>query len=204
MLIVLFALAVIGVAAFALWRMYDGDAELAATTSRTTTSSTTASSSAPTTEAPTTEPTATASPKCEGPDTQFNVSGTQQESLLPDCGALVVTLEEQRKSGLGLGCGGSYPIILYKTTTSGGRTSICGEDSSAENFRLVTRPRGGKVLDLPGRYDPQLDAFVAKDGGTSYAVLAYNGSLVVTKSGKSTTQTSDDDWISLDNESDYD
>ena len=67
----------------------------------------------------TTAPTATGSPTCEGPNTQFNVSGTDKSSLLPDCGAPVVSRVQQQQSGLRLGCGGSYPVLLYKTTTPG-------------------------------------------------------------------------------------
>jgi hypothetical protein len=95
-------------------------------------------------------------------------------------------------------------VILYKTTTSGAKTSICGKTSSGESFHLVTQPNGGAVVDVPGSYDPQSDAFVARHDGVTYAVLAYDGTLVVTKDGKSTKQKSDGDWMSLDNESDYD
>jgi hypothetical protein len=115
-----------------------------------------------------------------------------------------VTRQQQQKTGLGLGCGGSYPVILYKTTTSGAKTSICGTNASGENFHFVTEPNGGQVIDVPGTYDPQRDAFVGRHDGTTYSVLAYDGTLVITKDGKSTKQKSDGDWISLDNESDYD
>lgn len=198
LLIALVASVVTAVAVFAFWRLTsgdDGDDKSGPITS--------ASTSAPT-EEPTETPTPTATPSCEGPDTKLNLDGTEQASLLPDCGAPVVSVDEQQKSGLGLGCGGTYPVILYKTTTSGGKTSICGTDSSGENFRMVTQPTGGEALDMAGNYDPQRDAFVARKDGTSYAVLAYNGSLVITKNGQSTTEDSDDDWISLDNEDDFD
>ncbi|AWB93312.1 hypothetical protein C3E78_14450 [Aeromicrobium chenweiae] len=149
-------------------------------------------------------PKATAPKKCEGPNTQFNVEGIRQESLLPDCGvAAPVTASEQKKSGLGLACGGSYPVILYKTTTTGAKTSICGRTSSGEDFRFVTKASGGQIVDLKGDYDPQLDAFVAQKDGVSYAVQAYDGTLVVEKDGRTTRQKASD-WISLDNESDYD
>ena len=57
-------------------------------------------------------------------------------------------------------------MILYKTTTTDAKTSICGKDASGESFRFVTKPSGGEVVDLPGSYEPQLDAFVAKKDGT--------------------------------------
>ncbi len=194
-LIALLALAVAAVAAFAVWRMAGGDEDPKADLSGPT------STSAPTDE-PTTSPTPTQKPKCEGPDT--DLADLPNDSLLPDCGAPVVTTEQEKKSGLGLGCGGRYPVILYKTTTSESDTSICGTTSSGEDFHMVTQKRGGPVLDMPGSYDPQRDAFVAKKNGTSYAVLAYDGTLVVTKNGQTTTEDSDDDWISLDNEDDFD
>jgi hypothetical protein len=161
-----------------------------------------------TTDSPSPTPTKTttkapAEVACEGPDTQFNVEGVEQDSLLPDCGTTPVTQAQQKKSGLGLACGGSYPVILYKTTTSDARTSICGKDASGEKFRLVTKPKGGEVVDLPGSYDPSLDAFVAKKDGTRYVVQGYDGTLLVVKDGRTTTQKSSE-WISLDNESDYD
>ncbi|MEO6606201.1 MAG: hypothetical protein ABIN55_11350 [Aeromicrobium sp.] len=195
-LIVVLAIAVAAVAAFAAWRLTSGDDDKNADRP-----STTSTSSVPT-EQPTATPTPTEKPKCEGPDTSLVDAPT--DSLLPDCGDPVVTPEQEEKSGLGLGCGGKYPVILYKTTTSAAKTSICGTDASGENFHMVTQGRGGPVLDLPASYDPQQDAFVAKKDGTRYVVLAYNGSLVVTSGGSSETQTSDNDWISLDNEEDYD
>lgn len=194
-LIALLALAVLAVA-FVGWRLASGNDNTDAKDPQTS-----SPSSAPTTEpTETTEPTPTETPSCEGPDTTFE--NAPLDSLLPDCGEPVVTQEEQKKKGLGLGCGGTYPVILYKTTTSDAKTSICGTDATGENFRMVTQARGGPVVDMPASYASQRDAFVAENGGTAYTVLAYNGSLVVTKDGQSTTQTSDDDWISLDNESD--
>lgn len=199
-LIGLLALAVIGVGAFALSRINGDRAKPLATGTSTTTTS-----SAPTTTEPTTAKTTTSgAAKCAGPDSKVNLAGTAQDSLLPDCGAPVVNRQEEQKSGLGLGCGGSYPVILYKTTTSGAKTSICGKTSSGESFHFVTQPNGGAIIDVPGSYDPQRDAFVGKHDGTTYSVLAYDGTLVITRNGSSTKQKSDDDWISLDNESDYD
>lgn len=193
-------LLIVAVVAVAVWRLGGDDdvTPLATGTDETSTAT------------PTPEATTTPTPKktkatteCEGPDTQFNVEGIRQESLLPDCGTQPVTAAEEEKSGLGLACGGTYPVILFKTTTSGAKTSICGVDSSGESFRFVTQASGGDVVDVKGQYDPQLDAFVAKKDGVSYAVQAYDGTLLVTKDGQTTTQKSSD-WISLDNESDYD
>jgi hypothetical protein len=200
--LVLFAIAVVAVIAFAGWRLMGDDDPadpLAAGTDSTT--SPTAASSTPTTTATPKKSTSTAS--CEGPTTQFNIEGTEKDSLLPDCGTTPVTHQQEQKSGLGLACGGSYPVILYKTTTTDAKTSICGKDSSGESFRFVTQPTGGEVVDLPGSYEPQLDAFVAKKDGTSYAVQGYDGTLLITKNGTTTRQKSSD-WISLDNEPDYD
>lgn len=203
-LVALFAVAVIAVVAFALWRLGgdDSDKPLAAGSKS---SESTSSTSVPTTEATTKnkkpKPSTTAS--CEGASTQFNVEGVEQDSLLPDCGVAPVTQQQQQKSGLGLACGGSYPVILFKTSTTDAKTSICGKNSSGESFRFVTKPRGGAVVDMRGNYDPQLDAFVASKSGTSYAVQAYDGTLLVKKNGSTTKQRSSD-WISLDNESDYD
>lgn len=148
-------------------------------------------------------PTPTSTPTCEGPKTQFNVEGVDQDSLLPDCGTQPVTRAEQKKSGLGLGCGGSYPVILYKTTTTDAKTSICGRDASGESFRFVTKADGGEVIDMKGSYEPGTDSFVARKDGVRYAVRAYDGTLLVTRDGSTTEQRSSD-WISLDNESDYD
>lgn len=195
-LIVVLAIAVAAVTVFAVWRLTGGDDDKSAD------APTTRSTSSAPTEEPTETPTPTEKPQCESPDK--SLADPPEDSLLPDCGAPVVTIEQEKKSGLGLGCGGTYPVILYKTTTSAAKTSICGTDASGENFRMVTQGRGGPVLDMPASYDPQRDAFVAKKDGTKYAVLAYNGSLVVTSDGTSKTQTSDNDWVSLDNEPDYD
>ena len=208
-LVVVAALVVIGVIAVAVWRL-GGDDEAkplsAATEQRTTTATPPPTTPTPEETTPTATPTPAAtssSPTCEGPDTVFNEEGVEKDSLLPDCGVAPVDTAEQEKTGLGLACGGSYPVILYKTTTTDAKTSICGRDSSGADFRFVTRPSGGDVVDLAGRYEPDLDAFVAKDGDTTYTVQAYDGTLLVTKDGKKSTQKASD-WISLDNEPDID
>lgn len=203
-LIVAAVLLVLGaIGGVAAWQLGgDNEAEPIATPSSeaTTPEPTTQTPSATPSTIPTPVPTVTAS--CEGPDTVFNEEGVEQDSLLPDCGvAKPVTVPEQKKSGLGLACGGDYPVILYKTTTTGAKTSICGVDSSGVDFRLVTKPRGGPVVDLKGRYEPSLDAFVADDRDTRYTVLAYDGTLQVTKDGQKSSQKASD-WISLDNEPD--
>ncbi|WP_332666542.1 hypothetical protein [Aeromicrobium sp.] len=200
-LLALFAIAVVAVLAFAGWRLMADDDPAKPLATGTDSTTTTATPSAPTTKPTTTKPTSTGA--CEGPDTQFNIEGVKQDSLLPDCGTTPVTLDEQKDDGLGLACGGSYPVILYKTTTTDAKTSICGKDASGESFRFVTKPDGGDVIDLPGSYEPQLDAFVAKQGDTKYAVQGYDGTLLITKDGSTTRQKSSD-WISLDNEPDYD
>ncbi|TXL57246.1 hypothetical protein [Aeromicrobium terrae] len=196
--IVIVALAAIGAAGWALLDLGGDDADPvnagpSAEPSATVSSSPSASPS----------PKASPTPTCEGPTTQFNLEGRDQDSLLPDCGTKVVTRAEQKKSGLGLGCGGTYPVILYKTTTSGARTSICGKDATGETFRFVTQANGGEVIDMKGDYNPGADSFVAKKDGVRYEVQAYDGTLVVTRDGRTTTQKSSE-WISLDNESDYD
>lgn len=210
LLIALLALIVVGAGGYGVWQLGgDDDAPAPKAIAPQASEATTPSPTATPTPTPTVTSTPTATPptsaaNCEGPDTQFNVEGVKQDSLLPDCGTVAVTSEQEQKSGLGLACGGSYPVIIYKTTTSGAKTSICGKDSSGAELRFVTKPKGGEVLDLSGTYEPQLDAFVAKNNGIKYTVPAYNGDLLVTKDGKTTTQKSDGGWISLDNESDYD
>jgi hypothetical protein len=208
-LVVVAALVVIGVIAVAVWRLGGGDDE-AKPLSTATQEQTTTATPPPTTPTPEQTPSATptpaaasSGPTCEGPDTVFNEEGVEKDSLLPDCGVAPVDTTEQEKTGLGLACGGSYPVILYKTTTTDAKTSICGRDSSGADFRFVTRPSGGDVVDLPGRYEPDLDAFVAKDGDTTYTVQAYDGTLLVDTAGKKSTQKASD-WISLDNEPDID
>lgn len=201
-------LVVAGVIAVAVVRLGGDDSEpRSAATQTTATASPTPeptpeqTSSSPT---PSATPTPTSTASCEGPNTLYNEDGTEQDSLLPDCGVAPVTQPEQQKSGLSLACGGSYPVILYKTTTTGAKTSICGRDSSGADFRLVTQPKGGgAVVDLKGTYESQLDAFVAKDGSTTYSVQAYDGTLLVDEGGRTTKQKSSD-WVSLDNEPDSD
>lgn len=205
MLLVAVVVTVMAVAV-ALWRMGDDDGSAEPLAARPSTSSTpervlTPAPSTVTEDAP--KPKKKKAGPCEGPTTQFNVEGVKQDSLLPDCGTTPVTEAEQSESGLSLACGGSYPVILYKTTTSGAKTSICGKDASGVEFRLVTQARGGETIDLAGYYDPDFDTFVADQGDTNYAVQAYDGTLLVTEDGRTTSQKASD-WISLDNESDYD
>lgn len=200
---VLLGLVILGVAAvvaFALVRFNGDDTTEPLATGTTSTAE--ATTTAPTTEPTTKKPKPTPKGGCEGPDTLFNVEGEKKETLLPDCGTTPVTRQEQKKDGLSLACGGSYPVILYKTTTSDAKTSICGKDASGESFRLVTNA-SGDLVDLRGTYEPQLDAFVAGKDGTKYTVIAYDGTLQIKKNGSTTSQPSSE-WISLDNESDYD
>ncbi|MBA4607052.1 hypothetical protein H1W00_01000 [Aeromicrobium sp. Marseille-Q0843] len=152
---------------------------------------------APTTE-PTTAPTAG---ECEDDNTRFNADGTQGDSLLPDCGQTPVSKEQQATDGLSLACGGDYPVILYKSTTSGAKTSVCGKDAVGDRFRVVIRPDGGDTLDLSGSYDWRNDVYVAEGDGTRYELHAVDGSLHVTQGGQTRVQDSKD-WISLDNEID--
>lgn len=196
-------LLVVGVVSFVMWALGGDDTAepLAAPSQATATATTPTPTPEATTASPSPTPSSTAS--CEGPDTVFNEEGIEQDSLLPDCGVAPVTASEQQRSGLTLACGGTYPVILYKTTTSDAKTSICGVDSSGADFRFVTQPKGGAVVDLKGRYEPDLDAFVAQDGNTSYIVQAYDGTLLVDRDGRKQTQKSSD-WISLDNEPDTD
>ncbi|MCL3838606.1 hypothetical protein [Aeromicrobium duanguangcaii] len=159
------------------------------------------SSEAPAPE-PTTEPTETPRvTECEDENTRFNADGTQGDSLLPDCGQTPVTKQQQQTDGLSLACGGDYPVILYKSTTTGAKTSICGRDAVGDRFRVVVKPQGGDAVDLPGEYDWRRDVYVAEAGGTRYELHAVDGSLHVTRDGQTRVQDSKD-WISLDNETD--
>lgn len=155
----------------------------------------------PTEETSTPTPTPTPTPECEGPDTLFNLEGEAKASLLPDCGNAPVTVAEQQISGLTLGCGGKYPSILFKTNTGDTNVSVCGKDASGVEFRVVVKERGAELKDLKGDYIWQRDAFVAKDGGVTYEIRGYDGSVHITRNGKTTVQETDD-WMSLENEPD--
>ena len=120
---------------------------------------------------------------------------------MPDCGQTPVTKVEEKKTGLSLACGGDYPVILYKSTTTGAKTSICGRDTIGDRFRVVIKPTGSETLDLAGTYAWRQDAYVAEHEGTRYVLRAVDGTLEVTRDGRTTRQESKD-WISLDNESD--
>lgn len=181
----------------------EGDQPVAAPTTVWTTPTTTPTTSATTSAPPitTATPTPTPSPRCEGDDTRFNADGTETDSLRPDCGQRPVDTAQQQQKGLGLACGGEYPVILYKSTTIGAKASICGKDTVGDRFRVVIQPDGSDPLDLAGRYQWRDDAWVAKHDGTTFVLHAVDGSLDVTRGGATTTQQSTD-WISLDNESD--
>lgn len=146
----------------------------------------------------TTDATPSAEPTKESlDDGLFNVEGVEKSTLPADKG------ESSGNNGkLGLACGGTYPKILFKTVSKSAKTSLCGETTSGENLRMVTR-QGGTVYDMPAEYDYVADAFVAHDGATTYILEGYSGDLIVQKNGTSKRQSSTD-WISLDNESDYD
>lgn len=92
-------------------------------------------------------------------------------------------------------------MILYKSTTSGAKTSICGRDAVGDRFRVVVAPSGQDTLDLAGSYDWRRDVYVAEKDGTKYELHAVDGSLHVTRGGSTQVQESKD-WISLDNETD--
>ena len=146
-------------------------------------------------------PSATPTPECEGPDEPVNLDGRNKNSLLPNCGNKPVTAEQQKKSGLGLGCGGSYPAILFKTNTGDTKVSVCGTDASGLKFRVVVKERGQEVQDLPGDYVWERDAFVGKGSGVKYEIRGYDGSVHITRNGTTVVQETDD-WMSLENEHD--
>ena len=130
-------------------------------------------------------------------DGLFNVEGVQKSTLPADKG------ETSGGNGkLGLACGGKYPTIMFKTVSKSAKTSLCGKTSSGENLRMVTR-QSGTIYDMAADYDYVADAFVAHDGATTYILEGYSGDIIVEKNGSSKRQKSTD-WISLDNESDYD
>jgi len=203
-LLVLAIVATLGVFGWSL--LSSGDSDDRAAPEPTPTPSETVLTADPTVEAPapppTTEPTTQPTVRaCEGEDTKFNADGTQGDSLLPDCGQTPVTKQQAQAEGLSLACGGDYPVILYKSTTSGAKTSICGRDAVGDRFRVVVKPSGQDPLDLAGSYDWRRDVYVATHEGTRYELHAVDGSLHVTSGGSTKVQESKD-WISLDNEID--
>lgn len=208
LLVGLVAVVVLGVCAFGLVRLKDRQVDAVNTVDGQSTS-TTATTSTSATSDPSTTPSTTASispapivrPKCVGPNDLTNVAGEELDTLPADCGSTPVPAAS--KQPLGLACGGKYPVIMFKTTTTSAKTSICGVNSSGEFNYMVTKPNGGPTIDMKAEYNSGLDAFVAKRNGVTYIVEAYNGSLTVKKSGSSHREVSND-WISLDNESDYD
>ena len=205
-LIALLALLVVALGVFGLLRLKAGNTTAANTidripTATATTQVTTASPTPSKTPTTSTTPVAAKPVKCAKPGDLFNVAGDDVNTLPPDCGAKVVPAGGS--APLGLGCGGAYPTIMFKTTTAKSKTTICGKNSSGEANYMVTQPNGGATVDMVADYDPDLDAFVANKNGTTYILEAYNGSLTVTKNGSRDRQVSKD-WLSLDNESDYD
>lgn len=205
-LIALLALLVVALGVFGLLRLKAGNTTAANTIDRTptataTTQVTTASPTPMKTPTTSTAPVPAKPVKCAKPGDLFNVAGDDVNTLPPDCGAKVVPAGGS--APLGLGCGGAYPTIMFKTTTAKSKTTICGKNSSGEANYMVTQPNGGATVDMVADYDPDLDAFVANKNGTTYILEAYNGSLTVTENGSRDRQVSKD-WLSLDNESDYD
>lgn len=205
-LVALVALVVVALGVFGFVRLKNENAKGVNTidgtpTATATPQATTASRTPSKTPATSTTPVAATPVKCAKPGDLFNVAGDDVDTLPPDCGAKVVPAGGN--APLGLGCGGAYPTIMFKTTTAKSKTTICGKDSSGEANYMVTQPNGGASVDMVADYDPGLDAFVARKNGTTYIVEAYNGSLTVKKSGSTDRQVSKD-WLSLDNEQDGD
>ncbi len=205
-LIALLGVAVVAVCGFGLIRLSDRQADPVNTvqdggTATTATSTTTATTATSATPSASISPEQIVRPKCVGPSDVTNLSGLEADTLPADCGNTPVPATS--KQPLGLACGGKYPVIMFKTTTASSRTSICGVNSSGEFNYMVTKPNGGTAVGMKAQYDPDLDAFVASKDGVKYIVEAYNGSLTVKKTGSTEREVSKD-WISLDNESDYD
>lgn len=202
-LLTLVVLGVVGVVVFTLLNAgRDGGQPVSAATESPSAAPTTTPSSipTPTPSAPST-PVEIVRPPCVGPNDLTNVEGLDLDTLPADCGTEPVPAGSHKP--LGLACGGAYPAIMYKTTTSHSKTTICGKDASGEFNYLVTRPNGGATVEMVAEYVPGLDAFVGKRFGVTYTVEAYNGSLTIKKDGISTREPSKE-WISLDNEPDSD
>mgnify|MGYP003521210825 FL=1 len=157
---------------------------------------------APTASAtPSPTPSVTPTPTCADDKNQLELVDGRPAGLLPDCGQKPVTGAEQAKKGLGLACGGDYPVILYKSTTSGAKTSICSRDTVGDRVRMVVKLDGEAKLDLPTEYKWRLDAYASQSNGTRFVLHAVDGTLEVTRNGTTISQPSND-WISLDNEPD--
>lgn len=202
-LVAMVGLAVVAVCVFGLTRLGNDNAKPVNTVKAPPTATLTTEPVATPTPSPSdaTTPVEIVRPKCVGPKDLTNVEGLDLDTLPADCGTEPVPVTSSKP--LGLACGGKYPSIMYKTVTSGHKTTICGKNSSGEFNYMVTKPNGGAAIDMVAEYVPGLDAFVAKKDGTTYTVEAYNGSLTVTKDGKSAREVAKE-WISLDNESDSD
>lgn len=202
-LIALTAVTVLAICAFGFARLSDHHAKPANTVDGQSTSDGTPSANGPDDKSPSGSGSFVpiVRPRCVGPGDLTNVAGRDQQTLPADCGNKPVP--QNSNKALGLACGGKYPVIMFKTTTKSSRTTICGVDSSGEVNYMVTKPNGGKAIGMSAEYAPGLNAFVAHKNKVTYIVEAYNGSLAIKKAGSTHREVSKN-WISLDNESDYD
>ncbi len=190
-------LLIVGASLYGLTRSTDDTAGDKQTAKSGTSDTATPESDAPSAKAAKPKPTATRTQQEALDGGLFNVEGTEKTTLPADKGETTI------KGGkLGLACGGKYPTILFKTVSRSAKTSLCGDSPAGGDFRMVTR-QDGTVYDMAADYQFGTDTFVAKRNGVSYILEGYSGDLIVKKDGSSTRQTATD-WMSLDNEADYD
>lgn len=77
---------------------------------------------------------------------------------------------------LGLDCGGNYPTVYFRSTTSNGTYVICADSAGASYLTLVSKEKGSnQTRVVKANYAYETDTFVAKDGDLTIRVAGMDG-----------------------------
>ncbi len=96
----------------------------------------------------------------------------------PSASEPVIELPNRPKTPatLGLDCGGNYPTVYFRSTTSDGTYVICADSPGASHLTLVSKEKGStQVRVVKANYAYETDTFVAKDGDLTIRVAGGDG-----------------------------
>lgn len=115
-----------------------------------------------------------------GPTTSWSPSTEPSLSPSPSPSASepVIELPNRPKTPatLGLKCGGNYPTVYFRSTTSDGTYVICADSAGASHLTLVSKEKGStETRVVKANYAYETDTFVAKDGDLTIRIAGIDG-----------------------------
>lgn len=112
------------------------------------------------------------------PTPSSSASAEVSPSPSPSASEPVIELPNRPKTPatLGLNCGGNYPTVYFRSTTSNGTYVICADSAGASHLTLVSNEKGSnETRVVKANYAYETDSFLAKDGDLTIRVAGMDG-----------------------------